>query len=70
MQKKFADDSVLFSSANLKNVHNLKVILAVFYYSGLRIKYHKPSVSYIGKDLERQVELANDFGFPLVNLPQ
>jgi hypothetical protein len=66
----YADDTILFSSADLAHLNNLKHVIMWFeHISGMRVNFHKSEVITLNLDLEYTENIANIFNCPTDSFP-
>lgn len=66
----YADDTILFSDANLEHLLNLKGILMWFeQLSGMRINFHKSEIIAMNLPVEVAHEISHLFACPLGSFP-
>lgn len=66
----YADDTILFSEANIEKARNLKQVLTCFeQVSGMRINYHKSELVPVGLSEEEALNFSEVFHCPIGSFP-
>jgi hypothetical protein len=66
----YADDTILFSSADLTYLTNLKHVIMWFeQISGMRVNFHKSEIITLNLEWEDTIKIANIFNCPIGSFP-
>jgi hypothetical protein len=66
----YADDTILFASADFSQLSNLKYVIMWFeQISGMRVNFHKSEIITLNLEVEDTKEIANMFNCPVGSFP-